>query len=91
MMNPRFVENALLAQTAGYAREKRRGESKLLCKHIFLLWFDKQTTHHLLPIIVCTEIYTARAQHRTVRVAYNLLISEKKAFFRREGVDSFAV
>ena len=35
MMNPRFVENALLAQTAGYAREKRRGESKLLCKHIF--------------------------------------------------------
>lgn len=35
MMNPRFVENALLAQTAGCAREKRLGESKLLCKHIF--------------------------------------------------------
>ena len=45
MMNSRFVENALLAQTAGYVREQRRGESKLLCKRISCYdWTSKPPT-----------------------------------------------
>ena len=67
------------------SREKRCGESKLLCKRIFCydLTSKPQTIYCQL---LSARKYIQRAQNRTVRVAYNLLISGKKAFFRREGV-----
>ena len=67
------------------SREKRCGESKLLCKRIFCydLTRKPQTIYCQL---LSAQKYIQRAQNRTVRVAHNLLISGKKTFFRKEGV-----
>ena len=88
MMNYRFVEKSLLAQTAGYVPLKTLWRIETALQAHFLLWFNTQTTHHLLLIIDSTEIKAARLKYNNARHAYLHLICWQvtKEQFCRKGV-----